>query len=146
MKKGSVILTGIFVILCMLSVILLGVFAPCLSRWYVEWRGISPILVTVIPVTYYVCALPALVALACLGMLLRNILREHIFHAVNSRLMNVVALCCIVVAVACGVATYWYLPFVFVAAAMLFIFLIVRVVRGCFNAAITLREENDLTI
>ena len=33
-----------------------------------------------------------------------------------------------------------------VTAAMLFIFLILRIVRRCFDAAIALKEENNLTI
>lgn len=146
MKKGSIVLANIFVILCMLSVVVLAAFAFPVADWYVNWRGINPLLKAVIPVAYYICAVPALIALFCLMLLLRNISREHIFHNANSRLMGIVSLCCIAVAIATAVATYWYLPFVFVTAAMVFIFLIVRIVRGCFIAAITLREENELTI
>ena len=146
MKKTSIILTFSLVILCMLAVIILGIFAFPLARMYVEFRNISPLLITVIPVTYYICSVPALISLVCLGILLHNIKKACIFENVNSRLMGIVSFCCIAVAIATAIAAYWYMPFVFVTAAMLFIFLIVRIIRGCFIAAIGLREENDLTI
>ena len=44
------------------------------------------------------------------------------------------------------IAAFWYMPLLLVSAAMLFIFLIVRVVRRCFIAATALKEENNLTI
>lgn len=146
MKKGSIILTGIFVILSILSVLALAAFAFPVAEWYVSWRGINPLLKTMIPVAYYLCTVPALVALICLGRLLHNIKKAYIFQNENSRLMGIVSICCIAVAIITAIATYWYLPFIFVTAAMLFIFLIVRIIRGCFIAAIGLREENDLTI
>ena len=146
MKKSSIILTFSFVVLCMIAVVALGIFAFPIARAYVNFRNISPLLITIIPIFYYICAVPALIALVCLGKLLHNIKKAHIFENENSLLMGIVSICCVVVAVATAIATYWYLPFIFVTAAMLFIFLIVRIIRGCFIAAIGLREENDLTI
>lgn len=146
MKKSSIIFLGILTVICMAAVVLMSVVAVGLADWYVEWRNIAPILKTVIPVAFWICAVPALIALVGLLMLLRNIMKERIFHTVNSRIMTAICWCCIAVAFVTAVGTYWYMPFIFVTAAMIFICLIVSVVRGCFNAAITLREEHDLTI
>ena len=146
MKKGSIIFAGVFTLICMLAVVALSIFAMPIADWYVDWRNIDPLLKTVIPVAFWICAVPALAALACLLVLLRNILKEHIFEEINSRMMSIICWCCVAVAAVTAIGTYWYMPFSFVAAAMLFLCLIVSVVRGCFKAAITLREENDLTI
>lgn len=146
MKKSSIIFAGIIVILCMIAVITLSILATVISEWYVDWRNLNLILKTIIPVAFRICAVPALVALVGLLALLRNILKERIFEAVNSHIMTAICWCCIVVALVTSICTYWYVPFIFVAAAMIFLCLIVSIVRGCFNAAITLREENELTI
>ena len=146
MKKSSIIFLGALVAAAALAVIALCIFAPPLAGWYVDWRSIDPVLKTVIPVAFWICALPALIALAGLLRLLRNLFKERIFEAENSKIMSVICGCCLAVALVTAVGTYWYIPFIFVAAAMIFLCLIVSIVRGCFNAAITLREENDLTI
>lgn len=146
MKKSSIIFAGISVILCMLAVAILDIFALQIADWYVDWRNITPILKMVIPVAFWICSAPALIALFGLLVLLRNILRERIFESVNSNIMTTICWCCIAVATVTAIGTYWYIPFVFVSAAMIFLCLIVSVVRGCFKAAISIREENDLTI
>ena len=146
MKRSSIIFADVLVILSLISVIVLSIFALSLADWYVDWRNIDPILKTVIPVAFWICAIPTTVALLGLMSLLRNLFREKIFEVQNSKIMLGICWCCIAVALVTAVATYWYLPFIFVAVTMIFLCLIVSIVRGCFNAAIMLREENDLTI
>ena len=146
MKKSSIILCDILVIFSLLAVIALSIFAVGLADWYVDWRSINPILKTVIPVAFWICAIPAAAALLGLMVLLRNLYRDKIFETVNSKIMLGICWCCVAVAAVTAISTYWYLPFIFVSVTMIFLCLIVSIVRGCFNAAITLREENDLTI
>lgn len=146
MKKISVTITTVVVLLCLIGVAVLAVFAQPLAEWYMTFRGLPEHLATAIAAAYYGCTLPAGAALVCLLMLLMNIRRHDMFSARNSQLMAIVSWCCIAIAVICAVASYWYIPMMLVSAIMVFLFLIVRVVRGCFVAATEIREDQDLTI
>ncbi len=146
MKKIAVTATTFAVLLCLISVAVLAVFARPVAEWYMAFRGLPTSLADAIAAAYYGCTLPASTALVCLLILLMNIRRHDMFSACNSRLMAIVSWCCILIAVICAVAAYWYIPLILVSAIMLFLFLIVRVVRGCFVAATELREDQDLTI
>ena len=146
MKKGSIILTCAAVIVCTVALIGLSVAAPSIADWFARFRGIGNDVKNAILVSYYICTVPAFISLVCLFRILDNIRREEPFLAENAFLMALVSYCCmavVAVTVACG---YFYMPMWFVSAAMLFVFLIVRVVRHCFIAAIRLKEENSLTI
>ena len=99
-----------------------------------------------IMVAFYGCLPFAVTALVCLWRLLRNIQRERVFSEENSRLMASVSWCCAAVAAVTLGAFRWYPPLIFITLSMAFLFLIVRVVRNCFIAAIALKEENALTI
>ena len=146
MKKGAVITTAAAVIFCMLLLVALSIAAPELCRWYGDFRGITEKSEKVIMIAFYICTLPAMASLVSLLRILDNIRREDPFKAENHKLMSFVSYCCIAVAVVTLFAGRYYMPMLFVTAAMIFIFLIVRVVRGCFISAMYLKEENSLTI
>ena len=146
MKHRTVTLTIGFVVFFMLLLSALLFLAPWLIRIYLNYRAMPKELGTVILAAFYTCCPPAAVALGCMFRLLANIRKNQAFCAANPRLMTWICLCCLMVTVVTAVAGYWYPPLLFVAGAMLFIFLIVRVVRSCFVAAIELKEENSLTI
>ena len=146
MKKVWVFACAISVGICILLLLGLTVFAPALTEWYGEFRSLKEESTLAILIAFYACLIPTGAALVSLMLLLKNIYSQKLFDHGNTRLMNLVALCCLLVALATGIGGVWYLPLVLVTAAMLFLFLVVRVVSGCFSAAIALREENDLTI
>lgn len=146
MKKGAVITTAAAVIFCMLLLVALSIAAPELCRWYGDFRGITEKTEKVIMIAFYICTLPAMASLVSLLRILDNIRREDPFKAENHKLMSFVSWCCIAVAAVTLLAGRYYMPMLFVTAAMLFIFLILRVVRGCFITAMYLKEENSLTI
>ena len=146
MKHRTVTVTIGVVIFFMLLLAALLFFAPWLIRIYLDYRAMPEELGTVILAAFYSCCPPAAVALGCMFRLLANIRRNQAFCAVNPRLMTWICRCCLAVAAVTSVAGYWYPPLLFVAGAMVFIFLIVRVVRSCFVAAIEIKEENSLTI
>ena len=81
MKKSSIIFADVLVLLSLISVVALGIFAMPLAEWYVEWRNIDPILKTVIPTAFWICAVPTIIALLGLMALLRNLFRGKIFEA-----------------------------------------------------------------
>ena len=117
MKKGSVYCSMIFVVLFSLALIALLFFAPRIMALYAAWRLISAAVSGVVLAAFYVSALPA-----------------------------AVSWCFVAVAAVTLVAGFWYMPLLLVTAAMVFIFLILRIVRRCFEAALALKEENNLTI
>ncbi len=146
MKPRSVTISMIFVILFSLALGALMIYAPRLAQWYSDFRVLSPIVAKCILASFYFCSVPAAVALYCLWRLLRNIGRGEIFVRENCQLLAVISWCCIEVSLLCFAACYHYLPFGLVAVAMLFIFLIVRVVCSCMKLGTELKEENSLTI
>ena len=142
MQNKAVKLTLAAVGLCILAAVGAAVAMPWLVKWYISWQTGR----TAILIAYYACLPFALTALVCLWKLMRNILAERVFHPSNSRLMAVVSWCCVGVALVTLAAFRWYPPLIFITLSMAFLFLIVRVVRNCFIAAIALKEENSLTI
>ena len=146
MKKQSVTITVIFVLFFALALGMLLVTAPWIADWFAEFRGLSDLVKHCILTCFYLCAIPAAVALYGLWRLLSNIRAEQMFVPQNSRILGMISWCCVAVACLTLAACYHYPPFALVSVAMGFIFLIVRVVRGCILAATVLREENSLTI
>lgn len=146
MKKGPVYCSMVFVILFALALAALLIFAPRLVALYAAWRLISAAVAGAVLAAFYCSALPAAVSLVCLFLLLRNLLAEQPFLRRNCTLIGIVSWCCVVVAVVTLVAGLRYMPLLLVTAAMVFIFLILRIVRRCFEAALALKEENSLTI
>ena len=146
MKKGLVILCTIFVCLFLALLLVLLFLAPPLVEAYSSFRALSEGVPDAILIAFYLCAVPAAAALLCLLALLRTIRREEPFAKRSATLMSVVSWCCVAVSLITAGAGFRYFPLFFIAVAMVFIFLIVRVVRMCFVAAAALKEENSLTI
>ena len=146
MKARSVTVSMIFVVIFSVALGVLLIFAPQLARWYGLFRGLPNVVARCILATFYFCSVPAAVSLFCLWRLLGNIGKGEIFIQKNCKLLAVISWCCIEVSLMCLAACYHYLPFGLVAVAMLFIFLIVRVVCSCMMLGTDLKEENSLTI
>lgn len=146
MKKLSVKTATIAVIICIVAAVGLGIAAPWLAELFCRFRGLTQQVGRAVLISYYVCLAPALVSLYCLLKLLSNISRDEMFDRKNPFYMSVVSYCCLCVAAASGVCGFLYMPMFFICAAMLFLFLIVRVVRMCFVAATEIKEENDYTV
>ncbi len=146
MKKSALLGSMVCIFVFLFALLGLLCFAPWLCRWYVGLRGMPANVYTALLITFYACAAPALVALLSLLALVRNIGRAAPFSRRNSALLALVSYCCLLVAAISCVGALRYLPLLLVTVAMVFLFLIVRVVRGCFAAALRLQEENSLTI
>ena len=146
MKARSVTGSMIFVILFALALGILMIFAPEIGRWYGAFRMFKPVVIRCIIAAFYTCSVPVAVALYCLWRLLRNIRKGDMFVKENCRLLEAISWCCIAVSVVCLAACYHYVPFGLVAVAMLFVFLIVRVVCSCMLSGTELKDENSLTI
>lgn len=129
-----------------LTVTVLLVFLPALLEWYASIRLLSPVQEKAIIIAFYCCALCILVALYAIEKLLKNILHAIVFTLENVTLIRRICLCCAAVALICLPAGFVYPPLIFLSLIMGFLSLAVNVVCHVIHAAVTLREENDLTI
>ena len=146
MKEKSVLFCTVAVWLCLLLLAALCVFTPRLLTIYMDFRALPYNIYIVILIAFYICCVPSAAALICLLRMLGNIRRQQMFCDANTKLLRIVSWCCLAVAGECFAAGFWYFPLFFLTAAMLFLFLIVRVVVSLMAAGVALQEENNLTI
>ena len=121
---------------------------PAFLKWYAGLLNYVPRQLDywALIVAYVCCAVVILVALWHMEKLMQNILRQQIFLRENVRRVRAVQWSCAVVALICLAATLFALPALLFATIMGFLCLVVGVVASVLDAAVTLREENDLTI
>ena len=119
---------------------------PALLRWYNKLRILSDDQNLALLIAFYLCVPVALYALWNLEKLLRSITAGDVFIRRNVTLIRRVCVCCLIVSVICLPAAFFYPPLVFFCIVMAFLCPVVNVVRCVFDAAVTIREENDLTI
>lgn len=134
--------------LVMVAVAALIFALPALLRWYaglLHYELPRQDLVG-IWVSYSLCALIIFAALWNMDKLMRNILVQNVFIRENVRRVRRVQWCCGAVALICVAATFFALPALLIGAIMGFLCLVVSVVANVLDAAVALREENDLTI
>lgn len=144
-KDKSIILSQVLVKICYAVVVGFAVAAQWLVELY-EKRAGTQGLYTPLLATLYCCVPPAIIALVCLDVLLRNIRRGNAFVEQNVKMLRALSFCCFCVA---AVFIYFSIlrPFAFVIVfAAGFFGMILRVVKNCFQQAIAIREENDFTI
>ena len=121
---------------------------PALLIWYGDLLGYHPPQrdMTGIAVCFDICAVAMFIALWNMEKLLKNILTQKVFVAENVRRVRRIGWCCAVVAAICVAATSFVLPMLIFAAIMVFLWLAISVVGCVLDAAVAIREENDLTI
>ena len=71
---------------------------------------------------------------------------EQVFIRDNVRRIRRIQWCCCAVSLICVPASLAYLPLIFLVIIMAFLSLTVSVVASVMDAAVAIREENDLTI
>lgn len=146
MKNRSAALTLWANRILMATVIALAVAMPGILRWYNRIRILQDDQNLALLIAFYLCVPIALFALYNLEKLLRNILAGDVFIRLNVRLIRRVCFCCGLVSGICLPAACYYAPLIFFCLVMAFLCPVVNVVRYVFDAAVTIREENDLTI
>ena len=127
-------------------VILLLPTLPFLLRWYCDLRSLPKDTFYVLLVGFYCCAVFILSALASLEHLLRNVLGAQIFVVTNIRYLHRIKHCCGIISLICFPISFIYLPLWLIVIIMAFLYLVVRVLVQVMDAAVAIREENDLTI
>ena len=128
------------------TLVALAVFLPKLMDWYCTVRVLAQAERTAITVAFYVCAVIAAFALWQFEKLLGNILAARVFVRENVNRIRAIRWCCLAVSVVCLPAACCYLPLIFMVVIMAFLALVVSVVASVMDAAVAIREENDLTV
>lgn len=138
-----------------LSIIFTTVFALAMASLTVSIPWLVPFLCKIMEhegieafMTVIAClSLPAgWGAVVLLYKILFNVKKKRVFVPENVKYLNILSWLCIYVGIVCAVAMFKYLGFLFVGISAFFIGLIVRIVRNIIEEAITIKEENDMTI
>ena len=124
----------------------LTLWANRLLTWYNTIRPLRENTNLALLIAFYLCVPIALFALYNLEKLLCNINAGEVFLRSNVSLIRRVCVCCLLVSAICLPAAFYYPPLIFFCIVMAFLCPVVNVVRRVFDAAVTIREENDLTI
>lgn len=130
----------------MLILMFLACTMPFFLRWYNRYRPLEEATNLILLIAFYICIPIALFALYNLEKLLRNILAGEVFIRPNVRIIRRVCVCCMLVSLICLPPAFFYPPLIFFCIVMGFLSPVVNVVRYVFDAAVSIREENDLTI
>ena len=130
----------------MLVVTGLACAMPWRLRWYNRYRPLEEATILALLIAFYLCVPIALFALYNLEKLLRNILAGEVFVRPNVRIIRRVCICCMLVSLICLPPAFLYPPRIFLCVIMAFLCPVVNVVRYVFDAAVSIREENDQTI
>jgi len=134
---GRLAALGVFVLLFTL---------PALLDWYCQYRALLPLERTALTIAFYLCAGIIFIALWNMDTLLRRIQCGQVFTRENVQSIRILTRCCAGVCLICLPASLCYYPLIFLVVVMGFLSLAVSVVCRVMDAAVSIREENDLTI
>ena len=130
----------------MLLVALCLPLLPLLLKWYCTQRPLPHRSYLAILIGFYCCSVFVLLALWTMDKLLKNILLGEVFIRDNIRFIRRIQFCCGMISLICLPAAVFYAPLWFMVIIMAFLFLVIWVVAQVMDAAVAIREENDLTI
>ena len=119
---------------------------PSLLDWYARYRFLTEQGRVALIIAFYCCSVFIFIALWFMDGLLRSIRRGEVFVRPNVRRILLIRLCCGIVSLICLPAALFYTPLIFLTVIMGFLCLAVSVVASVMDAAVAIREENDLTV
>lgn len=119
---------------------------PLVLDWYCQYRVLTEVERVAIIAAFYCCAVVVAVALWNMEKMLVSIGNGDVFTLENVRRLRAVQWCCGGTGLICVPAAFCYYPLVFMVIIMGFLFLVISVVSQVMDAAVSIREENDLTI
>lgn len=124
----------------------LSIFLVPIVEWYCTVRTLTGEERNAIIIAFYACAVVAAWALWNVDRLLVSILGGRVFVKETVGRLRRVQLCCALVSLICIPAACFYIPLVLMVVIMAFLCLAVGVLACVMDAAVAIREENDLTI
>lgn len=132
-----------FIMVCVAAMVFL---LPLLLDFYCRKRTLTELDIHAISYGYYCSAIVTELALWKIDCLLRNIRARLVFVPENVRHIRCIQWCCGGVGLICLPAAVIYYPLIFIVIIMAFLCLMVRVVAQIMDTAVSIREENDLTV
>ena len=149
-RKTSAVISLIICIISSAALMGLIVTMPSFFAWFYGMlngaqESAERIIHTVV-VTFYCCAPFAAAALTMMIIILLNVIKDKVFIKQNVLCFRLISWCCYAVFIITAIGITKYLPLVIVAFAMAVIGTLLRVIKNILQAAVELREENDLTI
>lgn len=146
-RSNSIILSKICIGLFAIAGIVFAVGVPFMVGGVVSRRGMEIQTGSIyFLVSFYSLLLPAVVALICLYALLSNISKGEIFITNNIKCLRWISWACYLAAIISLASTFYYKPFIIVAAGAGFMGLILRVVKNVLAEAVYMKQEQDYTI
>ena len=145
-RDKSVLAAKSFTLLVLALIAAALPLAPRLIGWYVGARRMAPGLYPALLACFYTVAVPAVAAMVHMLLLLRCISAGETFSPGCVRHIGAISWCCLAAACILGAGSAAYLPLALIAGALVFMFLITRVVCSVMRAAVALKDENNLTI
>ena len=146
-KLDSAVKVTLFANRLVALVLLALVFTlPWLLDWYCKFRALTALERTALTAAFYVCSVVVALALWNMDRLLLALGRAEVFTTDNVRRIRTIGGCCLATCLICVPAAFCYYPLVFMVVIMAFLCLAVSVVASVMDAAVTIREENDLTV
>jgi len=120
---------------------------PAILDWYWSIRiSLTHTEKMVVCASFYCCAVAVFIALGNMELLIRSVLMNQVFIRKNVSRIRRIQWCCGIVSLICIPASFAYMPLIFLVVIMAFLCLAVSVVSCVMEAAVAIREENDLTI
>lgn len=145
-KDSSVKLTSVLIKAAMVMLTISLFIMPWAAKYYESISVVGDKIAVPLMVTFYLCAVCGYIILAVLLKLIHNIAKSRIFVQENVKYLWILSnLCFLISLITLYLASQRILAFVLTFAAAFF-GLILRVIKNCFNEAVAMREENDLTV
>lgn len=138
----SLWVTRLFILL-LVGIVIFGYW---IINWYVEISLKPDSLVNILLISTYSCCVPAGIGLCSLNKILTNLRKKIIFDNQNIKLLRILSWCCVFAGFIATYAGIYYYPILMISVCAFFIALIIRVVKNCFEVAVEIKEENDMTI
>lgn len=119
---------------------------PLIMEWLCQVRSMTGSEKTAVLIAFYACSIPVFFALFQMDRLLCNLRGGEVFSGSNVRKIRLLQWCSGITALICIPASFAYHPLLIMVVIMSFLCLVIGVLCQVMDAAVTIREENDLTI
>jgi len=145
--KNRIATVALWVSRC-IGVLVIGLifFLPAILDWYCSFRMLTDEDKTVITACFIACVIVICGALWNVDRILTDVLAGQVFTRKNALRIRRIVWCCGGVSLISAVAAFAYMPLIFLVIIMAFLCLMVSVMAGVMDAAVAIREENDLTV
>jgi len=129
-----------------LALLILAVYLPRITRFYMHVKPDAGASFPVVLVILYGILLMGACALVSLWILLTLVRAGNVFTQPSVACLRVLSLACVFAGILFAVLGIWYYFSLAIAAAALFLGLILHVLKNCLQEAVYIKQENDFTV